>query len=584
MSIANLISLLGGVALFLFGMSLMGEGLKKVAGNQLELVLYRLSSTPLKGVLLGTGITAVIQSSSATSVMVVGFVNSGMMQLNQAIGVIMGSFIGTSITGWVICLSSLPGGSGWVSLISTATLTGTVAIVGIILRMFCKNQTKVHIGDILLGFAVLMFGISAMGDAVAPLKDSPAFAAVMTHFSNPLLGLLAGMAVTAVLQSCSSAVGLLQALAVTGLIDFSVAFPVTVGIAIGASVPVLLSAIGANTAAKRSAWSYLSISVYGAIMTGCLFYPANAILHFPFMDATMSAASIALLNSVYRAAAVLLLLPLLRPLEKLLARLFPDRAETEEHIIPPLEERFLLNPAIAIEHSRDAIYAMAAVSRKNIFSAIALLRSYSAEDFRAVQERENIVDRYEDRLGSYLIRITSLELDPRQTADVSKFLHAIGDLERISDHAVNIAEAAQEMHDKKISFSPAAVHELRVLSSAVSECLDLALSAFEQGDLDIAYHVEPLEELIDNLCDELKLHHIDRLQKGQCTLSNGFVFNDIVTNYERVSDHCSNLAVAVIELDSSGTFDPHEYLDSLKELRTGYFNRYYDEYSAKYIL
>ena len=584
MSIANLISLLGGVALFLFGMSLMGEGLKKVAGNQLELVLYRLSSTPLKGVLLGTGITAVIQSSSATSVMVVGFVNSGMMQLNQAIGVIMGSFIGTSITGWVICLSSLPGGSGWVSLISTATLTGTVAIVGIILRMFCKNQTKVHIGAILLGFAVLMFGISAMSDAVAPLKDSPAFAAVMTRFSNPLLGLLAGMAVTAVLQSCSSAVGLLQALAVTGLIDFSVAFPVTVGIAIGASVPVLLSAIGANTAAKRSAWSYLSISVYGAIMTGCLFYPANAIFHFPFMDATMSAASIALLNSVYRAAAVLLLLPLLRPLEKLLARLFPDRAETEEHIIPPLEERFLLNPAIAIEHSRDAIYAMAAVSRKNIFSAIALLRSYSAEDFRAVQERENIVDRYEDRLGSYLIRITSLELDPRQTADVSKFLHAIGDLERISDHAVNIAEAAQEMHDKKISFSPAAVHELRVLSSAVSECLDLALSAFEQGDLDIAYHVEPLEELIDNLCDELKLHHIDRLQKGQCTLSNGFVFNDIVTNYERVSDHCSNLAVAVIELDSSGTFDPHEYLDSLKELRTGYFNRYYDEYSAKYIL
>lgn len=582
MSIANLISLLGGVALFLFGMSLMGEGLKRVAGNQLELVLYRLSSTPVKGVLLGMGITAVIQSSSATSVMVIGFVNSGMMQLNQAIGVIMGSFIGTSITGWVICLSSLPGGSGWVSLISTATLTGTVAVIGIILRMFCKNQTKVHIGDILLGFAVLMFGISAMGEAVAPLKDSETFAAMMTHFSNPLLGVLAGLLITAVLQSCSSTVGLVQALAVTGLIDFSIAFPVIVGIAIGASVPVLLSSIGANTAARRSAWSYLSISIYGAIMTGLLFYPANAIFHFPFMDTTMTAASIALVNSVYRAAAVLLLLPLLRPLEKLLARLIPDKVEPEENIIPPLEERFLLNPALAIEHSREAIFAMADVSRKNILSSIALLRDYSAEDFRAVQERENIVDRYEDRLGSYLVRITSLELDPRQTAEVSKFLHAIGDLERISDHAVNIAEAAQELHNKRISFSAAAVHELRVLGEAVSECLELALRAFEENDMDSAYRVEPLEELVDNLCDELKLHHIDRLQKGTCTLENGFVFNDIVTNYERVSDHCSNLAVAVIELDSSGRFDPHEYLDSLKELRTGCFDRYYDEYSAKY--
>ncbi len=584
MTIANLISLLAGVALFLFGMSLMGEGLKKVAGNQLELVLYRLSSTPVKGVLLGTGVTAVIQSSSATSVMVVGFVNSGMMKLRQAISVIMGSFIGTSITGWVICLSNISGGSGWVSLISTDTLTGLVAVAGIVMRMFCKKQTTIHIGDIMLGFAVLMFGIGAMGDAVAPLKDSEAFTTVMTRFSNPLLGLLAGVAITAILQSCSSAVGLLQALAVTGAIDFSIAFPVTVGIAIGASVPVLLSAVGANTAAKRSAWSYLSISVYGAIVVGGLFYLFNALFHFTFMDVTMTAVSLAVLNSLYRAAAVLLLLPLLKPLEKLLAHLFPEKDSEQEHIIPPLEERFLANPAIAIEHCREAVYAMADVSRENIFSAIALLRDFSAEGYRSVQEHENIVDRYEDKLGSYLIRITSLELDSRQTADVSRFLHAIGDLERISDHALNIAEAAQELHEKKISFSEAAVNELRVLGGAVSECIELALQAFESNDLDIAYHVEPLEELIDNLCDELKLHHIRRLQTGECTLTNGFVFNDIVTNYERVSDHCSNLAVAVIELDGSGLFDPHEYLDSLKELRTGCFNRYYDEYSAKYAL
>ncbi len=584
MTIANLIALLAGVALFLFGMSLMGEGLKKVAGNQLELVLYRLSSTPVKGVLLGTGVTAVIQSSSATSVMVVGFVNSGMMKLRQAISVIMGSFIGTSITGWVICLSNISGGSGWVSLISTDTLTGLVAVTGIILRMFCKKQTTIHIGDIMLGFAVLMFGIGAMGDAVAPLKDSEAFTAVMTHFSNPLLGLLAGAAITAILQSCSSAVGLLQALAVTGAIDFSVAFPVTIGIAIGASVPVLLSAMGANTAAKRSAWSYLSISIYGAIVVGGLFYLFEALFHFSFMNVTMTAVSLAVLNSLYRAAAVLLLLPLLKPLEKLLARLFPEKGSEQEHVIPPLEERFLANPTIAIEHCREAVYSMADVSRENIFNAISLLRDFSAEGYRSVQEHENIVDRYEDKLGSYLIRITSLELDSRQTADVSRFLHAIGDLERISDHAVNIAEAAQELHEKKISFSEAAVNELRVLGGAVSECIELALRAFESNDLDTAYHVEPLEELIDNLCDELKLHHIRRLQTGECTLANGFVFNDIVTNYERVSDHCSNLAVAVIELDGSGLFDPHEYLDSLKELRTGCFNRYYDEYTAKYTL
>lgn len=584
MTIANLISLLGGVALFLFGMNLMGEGLKKVAGNQLELVLYHLSSTPVKGVLLGTGVTAVIQSSSATSVMVVGFVNSGMMKLRQAISVIMGSFIGTSITGWVICLSDISGGSGWVSLISTDTLTGLVAVAGIVMRMFCKKQTTVHIGDILLGFAVLMFGIGAMSDAVAPLRDSATFTSVMTHLSDPVLGILAGTAITAILQSSSSAVGLLQALAVTGAIDFSVAYPLMIGIGVGASVPVLLSAIGASTDAKRSAWSYLVISVFSGIVLGGLFYLGNAIFHYAFMNLTMTAVSLAVMNTLYRAAAMILLLPLLGVTEKLLCKMFPDHGTTQKHMIPPLEERFLTNPAIAIEHSREAVYAMAAVSRENIFGAISLLHEFSAEGYRAVQEHENIVDRYEDKLGSYLIRITSLELDSRQTADVSRFLHAIGDLERISDHAVNIAEAAQELHEKKISFSEAAVNELRVLGGAVSECIELALRAFESNDLDTAYHVEPLEELIDNLCDELKLHHIRRLQTGECTLTNGFVFNDIVTNYERVSDHCSNLAVAVIELDGSGLFDPHEYLDSLKELRTGCFNRYYDEYSAKYAL
>lgn len=584
MTIANIIALLSGVALFLFGMSLMGDGMKKVAGNKLELVLYKLSSTPLKGVLLGTAVTTVIQSSSATSVMVVGFVNSGMMQLRQAIGVIMGSFIGTSITGWIICLSTIEGGSGWVSLISTATLTGLIAVVGIILRMFSKKPARRYLGDILLGFAVLMTGISAMSSAVAPLKESEAFVSVMTRFSNPLLGILAGIAVTAILQSASSAVGLLQTLAVTGAIDYSVAFPIILGMGIGASVPVLLSSLGANTDARRSAWSYLVISILGAAVCAILYYALNAFLHFSFMNRVMTAASIALVNTIYRAVSVVLLFPFVGWLDTQLRRLIPDKGDTEQHIIPPLEERFLANPALAIAHARDAVYAMADVTKKNILGAMDLLRNYSAEGVAKVESREAVVDRYEDKLGDYLIKITASALDDEQTRNVSKYLHAIGDLERISDHAVNLSEAAQEIHEKKISFSDPAIRELTVTGDAIEECLNLAFAALKEDDLEAAYHVEPLEELVDTLCDELKLHHIERLQQGVCTLANGFVFNDVVTNFERISDHCSNLAVAAIELDREGRFDPHAYLDSLKELKTERFDRYYNEYSTKYVI
>ncbi len=584
MTIANIIALLSGVALFLFGMSLMGDGMKKVAGNKLELVLYKLSSTPLKGVLLGTAVTTVIQSSSATSVMVVGFVNSGMMQLRQAIGVIMGSFIGTSITGWIICLSTIEGGSGWVSLISTATLTGLIAVVGIILRMFGKKPARRYLGDILLGFAVLMTGISAMSTAVAPLKESAVFVSVMTRFSNPLLGILAGIVVTAILQSASSAVGLLQTLAVTGAIDYSVAFPIILGMGIGASVPVLLSSLGANTDARRSAWSYLFISILGAAVCAVIYYALNAFLHFSFMNRVMTAASIALVNTIYRAVSVVLLFPFVGWLDAQLRRLIPDKGDAEQHIIPPLEERFLANPALAIAHARDAVYAMADVTKKNILGAMDLLRNYSAEGFAKVESREAVIDRYEDKLGDYLIKITASALDDEQTRNVSKFLHAIGDLERISDHAVNLSEAAQEIFEKKISFSAPAIRELTVTGDAIVECLGLAIAALKEDDLEAAYHVEPLEELVDTLCDELKLHHIERLQQGVCTLANGFVFNDVVTNFERISDHCSNLAVAAIELDREGRFDPHAYLDSLKELKTERFDRYYNEYSTKYIL
>ena len=427
-----MISLLGGVALFLFGMTLMGDGLKKVAGNKLEIILYRLTSTPLKGVLLGTGVTAVIQSSSATSVMVVGFVNSGMMQVRQAIGIVLGSILGTSITGWILCLSDISG-SGWVSLLSTATLTGIVAVIGIVLHMLCKDQVKRHIGDILLGFAVLMYGMSAMSGAVAPLKDSAAFINLLTRFSNPLLGVLVGTVFTCILQSASAAVGILQALAITGTITFSVAFPITLGIAIGAAVPVLLSSLGASVKGKRTAYVYLLIDVIGALVWGVVFYVINAAVHFPFMDATMTTVSIALLNTVFRFATVLLLTPMIPMLERLVTVLFPDKAASGALAdMDRLEERFLTHPALAIEQSRLTIDSMARQAQNNILSAFALLEKFDDDQFAALQEDEEAIDHYEDKLGTYLIKITSKELTPRQTADVSKYLHTISDLERIS--------------------------------------------------------------------------------------------------------------------------------------------------------
>lgn len=576
-----MISLLGGVALFLFGMTLMGDGLKKVAGNKLEIILYKLTSTPLKGVLLGTGVTAVIQSSSATSVMVVGFVNSGMMQVRQAIGIVLGSILGTSITGWILCLSDISG-SGWVSLLSTATLTGVVAVAGIVLRMFCKDLAKHHIGDILLGFAVLMYGMSSMSGAVAPLKDSAAFIELLTRFSNPLLGVLVGTVFTCILQSASAAVGILQALAITGTITFSVAFPITLGIAIGAAVPVLLSSLGASVKGKRTAYVYLLIDVIGALVWGVVFYAVNAAVRFPFLDMTMTTVSIALLNTIFRFATVLLLTPMIPLLEKLVTILFPDKASTGALAdIDRLEERFLAHPALAIEQSRLAIDSMARQAQDNILSAFSLLDKFSDEQFAALQEDEEAIDHYEDKLGTYLIKITSKELTPRQTADVSKYLHTISDLERISDHSLNIGETAQELYTKKIVFSPTGARELKVMLSAVTRILEITINAFLDNDVAAAYRVEPLEELIDNLCDEMKLHHIDRLQSGECTLNHGFAFNDLLTNCERVSDHCSNIAVAMIELESD-SFDTHEYINSVMAMHSHRFDEYYAEYSREF--
>ena len=586
MGVSNILELLGGVALFLFGMALMGDSLKKVAGNKLELILFRLSSTPLKGILLGTGVTAVIQSSSATSVMVVGFVNSGMMKVRQAIGVVMGAIIGTSITGWIICLSDLGGGaSGWLELLSTDTLTAVIAVIGIILRMFSGSSTKKHVGEILLGFAVLMFGMRAMSGAVYELRSSEVFINMLTTFSNPLLGILLGLVFTSVIQSASAAVGILQALAITGAIRFDIALPIIMGIAIGAAVPVLLSALGASADGKRTALSYLLVDTLGVIVFSVIFYALNAVIGFSFMSMAMSAVSLALLNTVFRFVIVILLAPFIPQLEKLGRLIIRDKASGGEELqdFERLEERFLNHPALAVEQSRLTVNAMAEKAKENLFDAFSLIGAYSGEGFDRVNRLEDIVDKYEDKLGTYLIHITSHELNSELNGAVGKYLHTINDFERISDHALNIAECAKELHDKEITFSAQGEKELKVLVAAVSEIVGTAVSAFVDNDIERAYRVEPLEELIDNLCDEMKMHHIDRLQKGICTLHHGFVFNDLLTNLERVSDHCSNIAVAMIELESE-SFDAHEYINSLIEVRSHCFDEYYEEYSRKYVL
>ena len=584
MGIADVVTLLGGIALFLFGMSLMGEGLKKVAGSRLELVLYKLSSTPLKGVLLGTGVTAVIQSSSATSVMVVGFVNSGMMKVKQAIGVIMGAILGTSVTGWILCLSSLEGGSGVVQLLSTEVLTGIVAVVGIILRMFTGKTSNRYVGEILLGFAVLMYGMSAMSGAVSPLRESEAFIRILTSFSNPILGILVGLAFTSVLQSASAAVGILQALAITGAVTFEVALPIVMGIAIGAAVPVLLSALGANLNGKRTAFIYLLIDVLGVLIWALLFYGANAIIHFTFLDAVLSSVSIALMNTLFRLATVIVLLPCIGLMERMVELLFPDDGSAaEEQEMDRLEERFLQHPALSIEQSRLVTNSMAERAEGNLLMAVGLRNRWSDKDFRMVGETESVIDRYEDKLGTYLMKITSKSLSQSQSEEVSKYLHTISDFERISDHALNISEAAKEIHDKDLQFSPEACHELDVIESAVREILSIAVGAFVENDPQRAARVEPLEEIIDGLCDEMKSHHVDRLQSGACTLNQGFVFNDLLTNYERVADHCSNVAVAIIELESD-SFDTHEYLSSVRAMKSHSFAQYFEEYKQRFHL
>ena len=587
MNLADALSLLGGVSLFLFGMTLMGEGLKLVAGNKLELILYKLSGTPLKGILLGTGVTAVIQSSSATSVMVVGFVNSGMMKMKQAISIIMGAIIGTSITGWIISLSDLGGSNGLLSLLSTETLSAITAIVGIYLRLFSKKQTHHHTGDILMGFAILMFGMKAMSSSVSSLRESKVFISLLTQFSNPILGIIIGMVFTTVIQSASASVGILQALSSTGAITFEIALPIIMGIAIGASVPVLLSALGASTDGKRTALSYLVVDTLGVIVFSLLFYSINAVVHFSFMSTPLRSVNIALLNTVFRLIVVALLLPFISLLEKLVSTLIKDKKQEQDKElddIKRLEERFISYPPLAVENARIAINKMGELAEKNILDAFNLLRNgYTDGGFDEVERIEGVIDKYEDSIGTYLTKLTGREMPKDLNRSVAKYLHTLTDFERISDHALNIAESAREIKEKGITFTPNALHEMDVMMKALERIVHITVSSFAENDLDKAYLVEPLEEVIDDLCEKMRFNHVDRLTKGECTILNGYVFNDLIGNYERISDHCSNTAATLIEMEE-GVFGLHTYTNEVKDRHTHNFEENYKFFSDAFTL
>ncbi len=583
MGITSILSLLSGVALFLFGMSLMGDGLKKAAGEKLELILYKLTNTPIKGVLLGTAVTAIIQSSSATTVMVVGFVNSGMMKVAQAIGIIMGANIGTSITGWILCLSYIEGSGGIAQLLSTATISAVVSIIGILFKMISKKSTYKNIGDIMLGFSILMFGMQSMSGAVSPLKENPHFVNMLTMFSNPFMGILVGIAFTAVLQSASASIGILQALSVTGAITFASAFPITLGIGVGAACPVLLSSIGTNKNGKRTALIYLMNDLFGMVFWAVVFYSINAIVQFDFMEMTMSPISIAILNTVFRLATVMILFPFIKWIEKLVFMFVKDTEEDKEEQadFDLLEERFLKYPALAIRQSHTAINGMARKARKNIGRAMGLFENYSEDRYNKVQEKENLIDKYEDKLGTYLMQLTGRDMTENQSKQVSIFLHTISDFERLGDHAVNLSKSANELYEKKISFSDEANSELAVLGGAVREILEITVNSFAEDDVELATHVEPLRELINVLCNELKSRHIIRLRNGKCELKQGFAFNNILTDFERIGAHCSNVAVALLESEAED-FDIHEYQKGIREMNNAIYRELFEAYEMKY--
>ena len=586
MNVYDILNLLGGIALFLFGMHTLSASLEKLAGGKLETWLEKATSKPIKGVVLGAIITAVIQSSAATTVMIIGFVNSGLMKLSQAIGVIMGANIGPTATSWLLSLQSISGSDGFsfLNLLKPTTFTPVLAVIGVILIMFTKSDKKKTIGMILAGFAVLMFGMNSMSSATAGLAENETFCNILMMFSNPVLGVVAGAVLTAVLQSSSASIGILQSIAIsTGKVTYSVALPLLLGQNIGSCVTALISSVGANKPAKRVAFVHLYFNVIGTVVFLSIFYLLNAFISMPFMEESLNAVGIAVIHTGFNVLATALFLPFTKQLEKLACLTVRDDSNDEKLTPMLLDERLLKTPSVAIEQCRNVCIRMARLTQETLKMSMEVVTTYDAKKCAEVIDNENAIDIFEDKIGSYILKISSKDLSENDSKIVSSMLHTIGDLERISDHAVNIVEAAEEMHSKKIKFSQQALRELPVIVNAVSEILDMSINAFVNNDVNLAKNVEPLEDVIDQLRSDLKTRHIERLRNGKCTIELGFILQDLLTNFERVSDHCSNIAVYLIQI-SDNSMDTHEYMNELKKLDRSEFMDEFNDYKNKYIL
>lgn len=586
MNVYDILNLLGGIALFLFGMHTLSASLEKLAGGKLETWLEKATSKPIKGVVLGAIITAVIQSSAATTVMIIGFVNSGLMKLSQAIGVIMGANIGTTATSWLLSLQSISGSDGFsfLNILKPTTFTPVLAVIGVILIMFTKSDKKKTIGMILAGFAVLMFGMNSMSSATAGLAENETFCNILMMFSNPVLGVIAGAVLTAVLQSSSASIGILQSIAIsTGKVTYSVALPLLLGQNIGSCVTALISSVGANKPAKRVAFVHLYFNVIGTVVFLSIFYLLNAFISMPFMEESLNAVGIAVIHTGFNVLATALFMPFTKQLEKLACLTVRDDSNDEKLTPMLLDERLLKTPSVAIEQCRNVCIRMARLTQETLKMSMEVVTTYDAKKCAEVIDNENAIDIFEDKIGSYILKISSKDLSENDSKIVSSMLHTIGDLERISDHAVNIVEAAEEMHSKKIKFSQQALRELPVIINAVSEILDMSINAFVSGDVNLAKNVEPLEDVIDQLRSDLKTRHIERLRNGKCTIELGFILQDLLTNFERVSDHCSNIAVYLIQINDN-SMDTHEYMNELKKLDRSEFMDEFNDYKNKYIL
>lgn len=579
MSIFNVLNLVGGLALFLFGMNFMGDALEKRAGGTLQTVLSRITSNKWKGLLLGVAVTAVIQSSSATTVMVVGFVNSGIMALRQAINVIMGANIGTTVTSWILSLTGIESDNIFVSLLKPSSFTPVLALIGIILFMFLKSNKSKDIGQILLGFAVLMFGMESMSDAVAPLKDVPEFQNILLMFSNPVLGVIAGAVLTAIIQSSSASVGILQALSSTGQITFGSAIPIIMGQNIGTCVTALISSIGANKGAKRSAVVHLCFNIGGTIIWLSVFELVNLFVNFDFLNDQIGVMGIAVVHTIFNVLCTLTFLPLTKQLEKLACLIVRDDHKDQKFEV--LDTRLYATPAVALENCAKVVNEMANEAVSSIKDAFGLIMKYDQAVAEKIKESEKTVDKYEDKIANYLLGLSSLSISEKDSLAISKYLHIIGDIERMSDHSVSLAESAREIREKKLTFSDSAKAEIKTMCSALIEILDYTLKTVSDNDLISAAEIGPLEEVIDELKNKLQKNHIKRLQNNGCTIEMGFILSDITTVMERVSDHCNKIALCIIEIqrESLGLHQQSKYLKKSNPL----FQKKYEEYYEKYM-